>query len=377
MSFQVSRDFAPLSRIKEFLGDSNSKECCEVESEIYNLFRKANRNNEISKVARGLEKLDNDFEIDNPEFVYSTANEFCTRKVRKVLHEVQGVPRGARCAVGVSCWHNFDIAFSRKSDLVVLMDNNTAVKNFNNLTLQALKCCSSRQEFAQFMLKSMQEVSYNQKYDKLKVASFDHSGPLAEQLKIELVREGSWLSADESYGFIRKLVLNDKVPVFRVNLTAIRVESDDFNPVFGKIRGLVESAGLKIDTLYISNIIDYLSVNNHLKNPHQYARNVRCLTDQHTIVIASTITESTSINAHALLMHCIINQIPVSEFTILKRRRAAETTVKQYAVVDAGENGYDAAKPAIAETPLQPEETDIEDFKPILEKTSSLTESLS
>ena len=175
--------------------------------------------------------------------VYVGTNETETDIVQQVLSNCPAVAEP--CHFGFSSWHNFDIMVHRKSARGVLCDFNPNTRAFLNISLMGT-ACSNRHEYVPIIVN----------YVKMNISKFspnvkgDGCIPTDDEVNEELNRKGSWLSTDAGYAHIKKLAAQGKICVITED---IRNEN-----VFGKIAKKLKDNGISIDTLYVSNISQYM-----------------------------------------------------------------------------------------------------------------------
>src|SRR5262249_11199261 len=98
--------------------------------------------------------------------------------------------------------------------------------------------------------------------------------PADEEVEYELSRKGSWLSTDEGYTYIKKLAAEGKISVITED---IRSEE-----VFLKISKLLIDNAVVIDTLYVSNIAQYMTA---VEDKKKYTDTIRHLFTHETKLI--------------------------------------------------------------------------------------------
>lgn len=201
--------------------------------------------------------------LDNPNKtlqktvgVYIATNESNTSSIAQQL--LSCAPQEPSCHIGFSGWHNFDIMSLRKSQYGIICDFNESSSLFLNATLKKLKKSATRQIFAekinQFIeRKSTDYWSYYVPKDKILFSFNITYDPLLkpkEEVLKELEREGSWLSQDESYTYVKSLAEKDAVSVLTLDIR---------NTKNFEIMALaIKKSAAQVDTLYLSNINSYM-----------------------------------------------------------------------------------------------------------------------
>lgn len=291
--------------------------------------------------------LDKDQNCHNPEYIYMTTNEYGIRKVRKILIEKPLYHVRLRCHIGVSSWYNFDIAVIRRPHRIILIDYNTAVRDFMIFTLKAIRHCENRHLFAEAIKRTNFTISQNSKYRLLGLLPFDCTSEenLRKSVDVEQVREGSWLSRDDSYSFIRGLVSEYRVTIIRADLAAPRITICEPSKIFCKLRNIL--GDYDVDTLYISNATDYI-MREWWKD--QLTQNTQWLMDEVTTIIDATQSGWKKMESGKEV--CCIHQIGI----------ANRSNFGNYDPIRP--NGGIKHREFI---PLSQEDLDLEDFPPELE----------
>jgi hypothetical protein len=180
--------------------------------------------------------------------------------------------------IGFSSWHNFDMIVEGQCSRAVLCDFNPNTKVFLKTTLDLIKKSSSREEFVGKMegyFKGLRDrfrrgegyyMSHNFKYEDV----FSEE----EEAAFELTREGSWLSTDRGFEYIKKLASEDKIAVITENILNTKV--------FERIKKILTDNGYDIFSLYVSNIGEYCK-----KNVPEFISTVRSLISDETVVVAA------------------------------------------------------------------------------------------
>lgn len=211
----------------------------------------------IDALSRRIRKLHN-CDIGDGNIVYIATNEVGTERVTETL---KIVPRTCKsCHVGFSGWYNFDLVAIRRSDQVILCDINPHQVKFLKYTLQFITISKTRQEFVTQICNFVDEQKQLHDNDVSDYLWFDTNihtqytisgtGQPQEVIAQELNRSNSWLSTDDNFYYIQSLVFRDKIAV-------IVTDIGDYDR-FTKIYKLLDDNFYHIDTLYLSNIIDWV-----------------------------------------------------------------------------------------------------------------------
>lgn len=229
--------------------------------------------------------------------IYINTNETGVRITAKALEEYPRIHEPFH--IGFSGWHNFDIMAQRHSTRAFIADMNPENALFLHYVLKYLRRYSDRFEFIAAITEFIKKHEYygsRTNADRpsylgqirpksikfsLNVSEeslyFDHVF-VAEEIAIELKRETSWLYTPERYAHIRGLALGDKIALITENICA----SDTFSAI---CKLLIDNS-IQIDTVYVSNIGDWMSTESQR---HSFIRTLqRFLTDKQTIVIDAT-----------------------------------------------------------------------------------------
>ncbi|MGA8165631.1 MAG: hypothetical protein WB791_11555 [Waddliaceae bacterium] len=192
---------------------------------------------------------------------YISTNEEGLDKVREILGNIPKHPNGVH--LGVSGWHNYDIMALRKSKCGILVDLNKSQSAFNLFTLNEI--FNKIEKTPQWMQVFQPGVS----------ESRDAFTPY-EQLESETLRPGSWLSDDESFEHIKAMAQEGRIFV-------VTADFQD-TPFFEAVRETLEAQNLIIDTLYTSNIHDYIPP----ENADRFQHTVKVLSHEDTQHIYSS-----------------------------------------------------------------------------------------
>ena len=149
--------------------------------------------------------------IKSNEPCFIGTNEQNLSVIEKILIQPIKIEHGIQCHIGFSGWYNFDIAYWRKSDRIILCDINCTQIEFLKQTLYIIRQNRIRQAFLAHMIlyldERMMTFSLNVNEDKAyeSFRSYGTSRDEINQVSYEFERLGSWLNNDKSYTYIRKL----------------------------------------------------------------------------------------------------------------------------------------------------------------------------
>lgn len=221
-------------------------------------------------ISRHLRKNDNqeiNFPFPNQSGVYINTNEHQTKHIFSQMKSFPLVPDSIH--IGFSGWHNLDIMVQRGSSRGIICDINPENSLFMHYTLKYLIRCTSRDEFiekmTQFVKKNQYEGSrtnFERKAYLTPVKSksikfslnvseeYPEHFAVIEEIALEKQRETSWLFTDERYHYVRDLALTDKIAVITESICAPET--------FLRIRSLLTNNAIQIDTVYVSNIGEWM-----------------------------------------------------------------------------------------------------------------------
>ncbi|MFJ1266969.1 hypothetical protein ACD661_00200 [Legionella lytica] len=221
-------------------------------------------------ISKHLRKQDNHeirFPFPNQAGVYINTNEHGFIHVFAQMSSLPLIPQSIH--IGFSGWHNFDIMAQRESSRGIICDINPENALFMHYTLKYLIRCSNKDEFIEKMTHFVKKNKYDgsrTNFEKKAYHGFitpksikfslnvsdeypDHFEVL-EEIALEQQRETSWLFTTERYNYIRNLALGDKIVVLTQSICA--------HESFLRIRRLLTENALQIDTVYVSNIGEWM-----------------------------------------------------------------------------------------------------------------------
>lgn len=238
-------------------------------------------------LTKRLRKFDNtDITSTNSTFqVFINTNEINRDAIRKSL--LQATLVSESCHIGFAAWHNFDIMAVRKSNYALLCDLNPETALFLNKTLEVLRKSKDRKEFVSQMATYANNIerghcllhkldltySINFACNVSEEIIYEEIIYIGQEIEVELIREGGWLYTDESYECIKKLAITDKIAVITEDIRA--------TTKFQSIKRFLDENGIQIDTLYVSNISEYMPQ----ENQSMFAGTISSLTCDDTLII--------------------------------------------------------------------------------------------
>jgi len=204
---------------------------------------------------------------------------------------------GEGCHVGVSAWHNYDIAAATRLKKLVIADFAQVTHDFHATSIELLKSCTTREEFIKQIAKKLLDatdgpvtendfmhhfqliiwendipVKLEDRYQQ--IASGELYDKIVEALKIEMNRSGSWLSSDDHFNYIRTLAVQGNIVSYHTNLA----DQNSFRSFSAKLNQICST----VNTLYLSNVQDWIHSSSALK---QYVENIKSITEDQSLII--------------------------------------------------------------------------------------------
>ncbi len=181
--------------------------------------------------------------------IYITTNETNLEGARQLFKERPRPEDGiSTIHIGCATWHNLDMICTRRSTYGLIIDFNPKNAEFIKKTIDLIGFSESRDAFKQAMIMHLNSLEGK---EKELFFHADQKGLPTDRIEMELLREGSWLQSEENYLFIKQqLVAKDR-------LIAITEDITNFEN-FAKIRKFLDSNNIVIDTLYLSNICNFM-----------------------------------------------------------------------------------------------------------------------
>jgi hypothetical protein len=161
---------------------------------------------------------------------------------------------------------------ARKSTYGLIVDFNPKNAEFIQKTIELVKACGSRDAFKDAMIRYLNSLKGNERdlfFHK------DQPGQPTDNIELELQREGSWLQSEESYLYIKAQLVSKN------RLIAITEDIKNFDH-FSKMRKFLDKHHIVIDTLYTSNICQFM---NGPDEKSAFAKSIKQLLNDDTIFI--------------------------------------------------------------------------------------------
>jgi hypothetical protein len=217
----------------------------------------------VNSFALAFEKFESKDSEPVMDWVYVLTNEYGLYQTYTSLGSHPEVPNG--CHIGFSGLHNFDIIAKRKSKYALLFDINPDNTKLLRNVLKILKLSSSREEFVRYLQACFRDLEARNDR-RLKGVCYSMN------LLYEIDREGSWLNTDDGFNHVREMALREDIFPITQNITN--------STVFDEIASILKERSIKVDTLYLSNICNYMKT-----TQNEFTSTARSLINNETIVI--------------------------------------------------------------------------------------------
>ncbi len=197
---------------------------------------------------------------------YVISNEIRREGTIEILRDASADPDNHRVHIGVSLMFDFDVMAARRSALGIVVDRNGRLgevfSKINELLTQ--KQTLTRREFTDRL------IDWFKKDKQRQGNQFDLYGLLNSSAN-------SWLSTDQDFEFIREKFLAHKVLFIRSDWRNVGV--------FRAIGVWLKKNGLRADTVYVSNMRDWLLFGDSGRNVSAMEDSLRAVSDPNTFVI--------------------------------------------------------------------------------------------
>ncbi len=249
------------------------------------------KENPLSKHLRQLDNL----AIKQPPAqnvgIYITTNESGTSDIAEQLTKTPPVAQS--CHIGFSGWHNLDIMALRRSSRGIICDINPENALFLHNTLEILRKSNNRKEFIQKMVNyattcdgdTIRSMNRQAGYPQLGLtfsvtfspnvnSSLVNVFTPVEEIKNHLNISTGWLANEDRFQYIKYLAMTDNIALITENITETKT--------FIKMRQLLQDNGVQIDSLYTSNIGEYMNTD---ENKRAFEKTVEALSESDTFII--------------------------------------------------------------------------------------------
>lgn len=213
--------------------------------------------------------------------VYITTNESNLEATAQTLKDH---PRPSQTTLHIGCaaWHNLDMMCARRSDYGLIIDFNPKNAEFMEKTMELVKLSDSRELFVQKIVGYLNGL---QGEERRIFFHKDQTGLPTERIEQELRREASWLGSDENYRFVRQLACDERLVALTEDITHWET--------FSQMRAYFDKSGLVVDTLYLSNICQFMRTP---AKEEAYKKTVECLQSKETLLISCPIVKAGETN---------------------------------------------------------------------------------
>jgi len=253
----------------------------------------------INPISTSLAKFDNLTVKGQVNGLYITTNETNLAATDEFLKAHP--PREQTLHLGCANWYNFDIMCKRKSNYGLIVDFNPKNAAFIKKTIEIVKASESREVFTSTIITYL-----NSLHGKERNLFFhgDQQGLPTDRIEKELCREGSWLENEESYAFIKNLASNEQIIAITENITN--------HKKFSKIREFLDLNHILIDTVYLSNICNFMQTKDEKE---AFSKSVTNIVDNNTIFISCPKIKQSNNQTKILHQHSILgSEILEKEF---------------------------------------------------------------
>jgi hypothetical protein len=224
-------------------------------------------------IAKNLYNFNNSQVSGQINGIYITTNETnLSETSRLLIDHPQPSADTQKIHIGCATWHNFDIMCARKSNYGLIIDFNPKNAEFIQKTVEIIKTSKCRAFFKDAMIAYLNSLKGKER-DLFFHA--DQKGLPTERIEKEFSRQGSWLETEEKYLFIKELVTDDRIISITENITNCEK--------FSKIRQFLDSNKIFINTLYLSNICNFMKTAN---DKESFAKSIKYLLNKDTIFIS-------------------------------------------------------------------------------------------
>lgn len=167
--------------------------------------------------------------------------------------------------IGFSSWFNFDILATRDPSIAVIGDISPKMIDYLDLIKTVILRSANR---ASFLKNLTEELNYQSAYFGLPkegaVFFFEN----------ELDRKESWLFSDEKFDVIKHMYEDDKIMHVKWNICDVQM--------FLKVQRLITENGLSVDTVYVSNIYEWLK---SADEQSSFKRNLKMILEVDSLLI--------------------------------------------------------------------------------------------
>lgn len=226
-----------------------------------------------NEVSKGLTRFNNSQAGGQINGIYITTNETNLEATQEFF---RNHPRPASeiktIHIGCATWHNLDMICARKSTYGLIVDFNPKNAAFIRKTCEFINSSPSREVFKAKMKNHLNSLTGN---ERDLFFHRDQNGLPTDRIDEELMRNGSWLQSEESYRYLKEEVIS------KDRLVSITEDMRNFEN-FSRIREFLDEHALVVDTLYLSNICNFMNTDH---DKRAFARSIGLLLNGESILI--------------------------------------------------------------------------------------------
>lgn len=231
-----------------------------------------NLKNDQDEIAHALASFNNLRINGQINGIYITTNE---TKLESTRHLLERQPKRNQATIHIGCatWHNLDILCARKSTYGMIVDFNPKNTEFIRKTVELINSCESRGVFKTSMIQYLHSLRDTER------DLFFHSDQLGlptDRIEREWSREGSWLQSEENYQHIKREIVSKN------RLIAITEDIRNCENL-SQIREFLNRKNIAIDTLYMSNICNFMQDST---DKDAFVQSIRKLLDRSSLFIS-------------------------------------------------------------------------------------------
>jgi len=233
----------------------------------------------ISRDFQDLKQFDTIFPEAKGLFV--TSNE---RGIKKTWRKIPLQIGPNRVHVGCSGWYNLDIMASRETPYLIWLDIDASVRQLYEATRETIIECADRHKFASEISRKLKtfkmDITFRQRW-----ISIEQFREIDELVQREVKKVKSWLGSDASYQHVKTAFLENRIVFLGANFTDVEK--------FSHIRTVLDCNHLVVDTLYISNVLDWCidSSKSDPSNAWNLVKSVNALVNESTSIIYSVLVD--------------------------------------------------------------------------------------
>lgn len=208
--------------------------------------------------------------------ITSEGGEQAIQSIRQINQEqeksIYEMNKPKTCHFGLACCFNFSIAIANKSNKIILFDYDPIVVKFNRIVRDQLKISSNSIQFKENLMLAChkdKDISKRKFFPKTKNSSTN-----IENLDFILNRDGSFLSDEEDFRFIKKIAEAGDLHIFQGNIY-------DEN-IIENIGDVAKTEGIQFSSLFISNVYDWDSA---IEKRSLFLKNMKRLSNDKTLIV--------------------------------------------------------------------------------------------